>query len=53
MARVDLEGHRPRAALVIRHARKCFRPESSCREGSSLIFQVPQRIVKKLRDDPS
>ena len=40
-ARVDLEGYRPRATLVIGHGRKCFPPAPSCREGSSLIFSVP------------
>ena len=39
--RIDLEGYRPRATLVIGHARKCSPPESPCREGSSLIFSVP------------
>jgi hypothetical protein len=38
---VDLEGDRPRVAVVNRHARKYFLPASSRREGSSLIFSEP------------
>lgn len=40
-ARIDLEGYRPRAELVVGHAQKCFPPAPTCREGSSLIFSVP------------
>ena len=36
--RVDLEGDRPRAALVNGHAPEYFLLESARREGSSLIF---------------
>jgi hypothetical protein len=36
--RVDLEGYRPRPALVIGHEPKCRPTTPRCREGSSLIF---------------
>ena len=55
--RVDLEGYRPRMALVIGHAPKCLPMTPRCREGSSLIFSEPDYsaddVVGSVADVPA